>query len=103
MNEELLKAAIQDRTPICAKYGGYYRELSPHALGYKNGKLHLLSYQTGGESSSGPIVPGSLSNWRCMDVSAMSAVALLEADWGTAANHSRPQNCIDEIIVEVVY
>ena len=102
-NEELLRTAISQKRNVSAIYKGLYRELSPHALGMKNGKLNLLSYQYGGESASG-LTPGSPENWRCMPVGALSEVSLLTSgDWYSVSPHSSRNTCIDEVFIEVEY
>lgn len=102
-NEELLRTAISQKRNVSAIYKGLYRELSPHALGMKNGKLNLLSYQYGGESASG-LTPGSSENWRCMPVGALSEVSLLTSeDWHSVSPHSRTNSCIDDVFIEIDY
>lgn len=75
--------------------------MCPHAIGYKNGKLHALFYQFGGQSSSGPIQPHSQNNWRCIDVTKLVDVEIKDGEWYTASNHSRTQSCVDQIDLEV--
>jgi hypothetical protein len=41
------------------------------------------------------------ANWRCLAVENLSNVELLDGPWQTAENHSRPQNCIDEVELDV--
>jgi len=65
-NIDLVKIAISEKKVI-AMYKGHYRELCPHVVGLKNGKLHGLFYQFGGSSSSKSIIPGSKANWRCIN------------------------------------
>jgi hypothetical protein len=102
---DLVRQAIIERKAISAYYQGRYREMCPHVLGFKNGKRHALFYQFGGESSSRPIEPdGSSANWRCIAVDALLNVAILESEpWHTAPDHSRPQTCVGDIDVEIVY
>ena len=98
---DLLKQAILNKQQVIATYNGYRREMCPHALGKKNGKEHCLFYQFAGESSSGPIIPGSDKNWRCIPVNGLEDVTIRDGEWHTAHNHSRRQTCIDDIDVEV--
>ena len=98
---EALRQAILNKQQIIATYNGYSREMCPHVLGSKNGKLHCLFYQFGGHSSSGIIVPGSDKNWRCISISGLSQVTVQNGAWHTATNHSRRQTCIDVVDVEV--
>lgn len=97
----LLRHAILNKQQVIATYNGYYREMCPHALGTKNGKEHCLFYQFGGQSSSGPIIPGSENNWRCIPVSGLTNVSLRVGEWHTTYNHSKRQTCIDHVDVEV--
>jgi len=97
----LLKQAIINKQQVIATYNDYYREMCPHALGTKNGKEHCLFYQFGGQSSSGPIIPGSDNNWRCIPVNGLSNVSVRDGKWHTAYNHSKKQTCIDHVDVEV--
>lgn len=97
----LLKQAIIKKQQVIATYNGYYREMCPHALGTKNGKEQCLFYQFGGQSSSGPIIPGSDANWRCILVSGLKNVSVRDGEWHTAYGHSKKQTCIDHVDVEV--
>jgi hypothetical protein len=60
----------------------------------KYGQLRVLCYQFGGESRSGLKPAGSPDNWRCIALDQLSGVELLDGEWRTAANHSRPASCI---------
>jgi hypothetical protein len=100
-NYTLVKKAILEKKQITAIYKGYYRELCPHNLGTKNGRRQGLFYQFGGHSSSGTIIPGSLSNWRCILIDDLSDVKIQDGPWYTASNHSTPSTCVDVIEVEV--
>lgn len=102
MASDLIRDAIRNKQNISAVYRGRVRLLSPHALGYKNDVLHVLSVQYGGESSSGLGADPS-ENWRCMAVGALSEVSPAEGDFVTAANHKRPNTCIDAYVEEVSY
>lgn len=97
----LLKNAVLTKQQVIASYNGYRREMCPHALGLKNGKEHCLFYQFAGQSSSGPIIPGSEKNWRCIPVSGLMDVSAREGQWHTSLNHSKKQTCIDNVDVEV--
>jgi hypothetical protein len=100
---ELLEDAIQNKKIVHANYKGYYREMCPHALGYKNGIQNCLLYQFGGESKSGLAPAGSPKNWRCVYVEDLTQVEIVGGPWHSAPNHSRPQTCIDQIEVEVSF
>lgn len=98
---DLIREAILDKKRIFATYQGHHREMCPHVIGTKNGRRQALFYQFGGTSSSGPIIGDSPSNWRCMPVEGLSHVEIVDGEWMTSYNHSRPQTCVDIIDVEV--
>lgn len=101
-NYDLIEKAIKEKLQVTATYQGYYREMCPHALGTKNGRLQALFYQFGGESSKGKVSPGSTFNWRCIPIEGLTNVELRGGEWYTADNHSTAQTCVDIIEVEVV-
>jgi hypothetical protein len=105
MSYDLVRQAIFEKKGISAYYHGQYREMCPHVLGSKNGKRHGLFYQFAGQSNSRPIQPdGSPDNWRCIDIDALSGVALLDIEeWHTAPDHSRPQTCVGYVDVAVAF
>jgi hypothetical protein len=99
---ELIKSAILNKQQIVATYQGHRREMCPHVLGRKNGRLQCLFYQFGGSSSSGPVgTPGNPHNWRCMPVDKLQDVEVRDGPWYTAGNHSQQQSCVGTIDVEV--
>ncbi|MFB9996161.1 hypothetical protein [Providencia rustigianii] len=100
-NYDLIAEAIKNKKQIIAMYKGHLREMCPHVLGSKNGREQALFYQFGGYSSSGVIIPGSSSNWRCIQIDGLSEVTLRDGEWHTAANHSQTQTCVDRIDIEV--
>lgn len=55
----LLHDAIDRRRVIRFEYQGFPRIAEPHVLGIKEGRLAVLTWQTGGSSYSGP-----LPDWR---------------------------------------
>jgi predicted nucleotidyltransferase len=55
----LLHDAIDQRRVIEFRYHGKWRIAEPHVLGTKGGRLQLLTWQTGGASTS-----GDLPDWR---------------------------------------
>ena len=97
---EILRSAILNKQQVVCSYHGHSREMCPHVIGTKNGKAHVLSYQFGGSSSSG-LPPGGQR--RCMDVASISDACAQDGDWYTGHSHTRPQECVDEVDVEVAY
>jgi hypothetical protein len=59
----VLKKAINTRKLISFQYHGKDRLAEPHDYGRYQGARRLLSYQVGGESTS-----GGLPNWRLVEV-----------------------------------
>lgn len=100
---EILVAAIRQQQNVSFSYQAHYRECSPHAIGHKKGKVNVLVYQFSGSTSKGPIVGDGPNNWRCMDVNLIDNIRVIEGAWHTFENHTRPSNCIDDMIEEVVF
>lgn len=99
MTYALIRDAVLRKKQVTCDFNGYFRELCPHVIGLgKDGNAQVLSYQFGGSSSKG-LPPGG--EWRCMAVSAMRNVQVRDGDWHTGYGHSRPQNCVKTIDVEV--
>ena len=95
----IIRRAILDKLQVVATYKGLRREMCPHAIGVKKGKVHALFYQFAGESSSGLPPDGE---WRCLVVDELSNVSVLEGAWHTSPNYSiERQTCIDDVDVEV--
>jgi len=69
--EQRLHDAIDDRLVVQFYYNGHLRLVEPHVLGVKDGRLHVLTYQVGGRSSS-----GSLPGWRRFFVDELSQLQL---------------------------
>ena len=96
-----VELAIDSKTPIRADYGNKNRVLCPHAVGWKNTRLHVLCYQSGGESASG-LSANLHDNWRCLNLAKMSRIRLARGEpWRTADSHRGASTCIDEIIAQV--
>jgi hypothetical protein len=98
---DIVRNAIANKLVIIATYQDHEREMCPHVIGRKNGRTQALFYQFGGTSSSGPIIPESPKNWRCIPIDGLSNVSAHPGPWHTGENHSRPQTCVDEIDLEV--
>ena len=91
----LVRRSVESKKPMEARYDGRLRLLCPHRLGRTSkGELRVLCYQYGGESRSRLEESGSLANWRCMVVEKLRNVRLLDEEWRTAPNHSRPTTCV---------
>jgi hypothetical protein len=73
-------------------YSDKPRELSPIALGTKEGELHLWAYQFGGASSH---------KCKCFTVAKLSGVNLMQGEWRQPDDDPGPASCIDEILQRV--
>jgi hypothetical protein len=93
--------AVSARRPIVAVYYGRRRLLCPHRLGRSaDGDLRVLCSQYGGESESGLQPAGSPDNWRCLALEKLSRVELLDDQWRTGPNHSRPARCVPQADID---
>jgi hypothetical protein len=90
----IVRDAIASRQQIIATYGGYSREMCPHAIGTKGGRPQALFFQFGGSSSSG--LP-AVGEWRCLPLAGLTDVAAIDGTWHTGAGEGRAQTCIDQI------
>ena len=70
----------------------------PHVLGYGLGKLRLLAFQTGGESSQ-PLPAGG--QWRCFELDEIERPKLEEGKWRTGNSHTRPNSCVTEVHIDI--
>ena len=86
---QLVWTSVERKQPIEARLG-------------RNSKreLRVLCYQYGGNSRSRLEQSGSPANWRCMVLEKLRQVRLLEDDWQTAPNHSRPTSCVVEADID---
>ena len=101
-NAQILRTAIRNRQQVTGYYDGFYREMCPHAIGWKGMKYHVLSFQFAGQSSK-TLPPNG--EWKCMDVDGLSGLSVSNGPWHTGPIHSRPSVCFDpgRIEVEVSY
>lgn len=99
-----IEEAIRNKRIVSADYDGYERLMCPHLLGRnKQGGLQALFYQFGGTSSSGLAPEGSSKNWKCMILSKLSNVSVINGEWKTGPSHAKPSTCVVDVIVEVDY
>jgi hypothetical protein len=98
---DLIRRAMLRKSPIQAIYLHRRRMLCPHVLGTnKDGRLQVLCYQFGGESSRGLEHGNSPANWRCIPLNGLSEIELLDLPWRSGAKHSNIQTCIEYIEVD---
>jgi len=77
--DDLIRAAIATKHLIAFTYHGLQRIAEPHIYGTVRGTYQLLTYQIGGQSSS-----GGLPNWRRVNLSQVSNMQLLNQHFGGA-------------------
>lgn len=100
---QLLRNAIITKQNVSADYKGYHRIMTPHTLGYKDGKEKCLLYQFDGQSSSASVFPEkSPANWRCVFIDELSNVATTGGALHTCQTHTKKQTCVDDVDVELV-
>ena len=96
----LAKAIIQRRT-VRADYHGHRRLLSPHLLGWKDGRARVLSYQTAGSTSRGPLNADHDQRWRWMFVDEIGNAAMTDDLWQSAPNYRPGGTGVETIAVAV--
>lgn len=100
---QLLRNAIINKQNVSADYKGYHRIMTPHTLGYKEGKEKCLLYQFDGQSSSATVFPeNSPANWRCVFIEELTNVATTGGPLHTCQTHTKKQTCVDDVDVELV-
>jgi hypothetical protein len=97
----LVWTAVANKQSIEANFQGRYQLFCPHRLGRnREGQLRVLCYQYGGGSRSGLDPLDSPANLRCVALEKLSRVKLVEGDWRTAPNLSRPAACVAEADID---
>lgn len=95
----LLVTAVHSRRPVRAIYQEQEREVCPHVIGRnRTGQWRVFAFQYGGTSRSGLADEGG---WRCLAVSGLSRVAILNGSWHTAP-HKR-QRCVTHVEADADY
>jgi len=99
-----LETALRQRRPVQLNYHGRQRIVSPHALGWKNGKPMLLAYQTPQRATTTP-PPDPRKQWRNMIIDQIEQIQAVDpaSKWETADNYnpSHPFNSIDHLAVAI--
>lgn len=98
---ELLAHALTQRRTVNARYHGHDRTLSPHALGWKNGRAKLLAYQSAGTTSHGRIPTDPRQRWRSLFIDEIEHATLTDKPWQTADNYTPHTNGIDHLEIHV--
>ncbi|MGH9069344.1 MAG: hypothetical protein ACRD0J_17910 [Acidimicrobiales bacterium] len=101
----LLDVALRARRPVSVSYHGRRRVVCPHALGWNKTRPLVLSYQTGGQTTTGTLDADPHKRWRCMYVDEIDQVLPTAPDspWGTADNYnpSDPSPAIDHVAIAI--
>lgn len=100
-----LEQALRQRRPVEIAYHGRLRTVSPHALGWKNGRAMLLAYQSVGQTTTEADRTDPRRRWRnfFIDEIADAAFAAPVSTWESAANYdaSQPFNSIDRLSIAI--
>jgi hypothetical protein len=101
----ILDAALRNRHPVMVSYHGRWRQICPHALGWKDHRPLLLGYQTGGHTTDGQLPADPHQRWRCLYVDEIDQVIAASPDspWQSADNYNpaHPFPAIDTISVAI--
>lgn len=97
----VLEQALIDKRPVQLRYHGRDRIVCPHALGWKNGRPKVLSYQSDGTTSQGQLPRDHRQRWRSMFVDEIEHPVITDQDWHSAENYSLDSNCIDQLEIAV--
>lgn len=94
----LFHQAMAERRPISCTYLGLRRLLCPIILGHSKGEEKALTFQFGGESSTG-LPPGG--QWRCLWLGKVSEIELRSGPWPAGSSHRQPQGCVEDVDYDV--
>lgn len=93
---DALIKAIENRRSVEFVYDGFLRRCSPHIVGQKLGNVNVLVYQYAGSTSKGDVTLLGPENWRCMHVTKIDRVLVVDDEWYTWDNYEE-NRCIDEV------
>ena len=102
-DSELIKNAMKKGKSISCNYDGLFRKMSPYILGWKNNELQCLLYQYGGKSKSGVINGVSEKNWRCLKLSKLKNIEVLDEPLHrpNVISHKKKSTCVDNVIFKI--
>ena len=96
---EILKTAIWCRRPVEMLTAGCLRQVCPHALGYKHGRLKVLVFQFSGASAS--VLPSG-GGWRSFFLDEISWAKFIDGSWQSDRNHvAKVEASFDHVDLEV--
>jgi len=90
--------AIENHSPLECTYDGYRREICPIILGHTKGEEVALVFQTGGETSRGPI---RTSQWKCLRLSNVRDAQRMKSEWQAGTSHRQRQTCVERVDYDV--
>jgi len=97
-----LAQALRHLIAVQVRYHGHLRLICPHALGWKNGRPKVLSYQASGTTSAGHLPDDPRQRWRSMFIDEIDELIETEQPWQSADNHNlATTNCFDAIELAV--
>ena len=91
-------AAIRERHSVSATYGGFVREMCPHAIGWKDGREQCLFFQFAGGSKSG-LPHGGM--WRCLPLADLHVLRVYAGPWHSSPDYWNKVVCVDRITAQV--
>ncbi len=94
----LFAEAMQNFKQILCVYDGCARELCAVILGHTDGEEVVLAYQFGG-SGKKALPPGG--QWKCLHLAKVSEVQLRDGPWHAASSHTRRQQCVADVDLDV--
>ena len=94
---DIIRQAIINKQIIQFNYNGLTRIVEPHVFGIKNGKLGLLVFQIGGQSSS-----GGLPNWRLLDINKIRDLQIINQNFPGKRPTSTDQHSDFTTIIDIV-
>ena len=97
----VLEQARLGRRPVRAGYHGLTRLLCPHALGWKNGRPKVLTYQADSTTDHGPLSPDPRHRWRSMFIDEIQDAVITDHPWQTADNYTSDANGIDDLDLHI--
>jgi hypothetical protein len=94
----VLHQAITERRAVRATYHNRIRVISPHTLGWKNGRPKALVYQT---AVLGPPPSHDPRGWRSLFVEEIQNPIITDDQWRTAHNYTPRTTGIDTIAAAI--
>jgi hypothetical protein len=95
----VFEQAMRAKQRVVCLYKGHLRVLCPVVLGHTRGEERALTYQCGGDSSSGLPPAGE---WRCLSLERVAGAHLQDGDWIVGGeSHTWPQGRVEEVDLDV--